>query len=429
MRHFPLASLAGALVAFAAVATPPADAQTLYTLDGSAAVVTELSGPPAGPCTYPDGPVVGGFPYALGSPCTPGSPLTPGPIIPPAPQGRAGGMTTNALTDTVWVTDGLAVTEFTAAGAPLVGWPSAILPGPLTGLAFDSLAGILFMTDGVSIVGVLPGAAGCVPPTIAVAPWPALPTGSPPLTGLTWDPAGFLWGVDAAGGIWTIPPGVPGAFAFPVIPDPVCGALGPLGPMQGISLDRASLAGLAGFPPALYVTDGITIVYVAIGGGPAAPTFYTTANCIPVAGAPISGLAYTSHGITYGKGTDPAGLVPPRAFTTGQFSSPSGPITIELVGADPTPGTVASLALSLGAPFGAGAACPPISGLGGNLIQVAPPFLTTLGPFPVAGGSLTLPGTIPPTFAGIQIMGQWFVGKGSGGIQVTNGIEFTIGFP
>ncbi len=416
--------------ALAALTTASVEAQTLYTLDGGAGIVDEITGPPAGFCGYPTGPLVGGFPYALGFVCAAGTPPTPAPIFPPAPFGIAGGMTTNPITDTVFVTDGFVITEYTSGGGPIAGWPAATLAGPITGMAFDGAAGMLFITDGAFCAGLFPPAGGCAAPIVAIPPWPALPAGSPLITGLAWDPGGFLWAVDVGGVVSMIPVGGPGGPAFPVVPDPVCGALGGFGPMQGIALDTASLPGLGGGPPALYVTDGAIIVYLVPGGGPAAPTFYTTANCLPVPGGPISGLAYTSHGIVYGKGTDPTGILPPTAATKGQFTSPSGPVAIDLAGADPTPGGMTVLTLSLGFPFGAGAACPPIPGLGGNLIQVAPPFAFTLGPFPIPpSGAVTLPGAIPPGFAGIQIMGQWFVGKGSGGIQTSNGVEFTIGIP
>jgi hypothetical protein len=52
------------------------------------------------------------------------------------------------------------------------------------------------------------------------------------------------------------------------------------------------------------------------------------------------------------------------------------------------------------------------------------------GPFPIVGGSLLLPFTLP---AGLPIGGavyaQWIVIKGSGGFQVSDAIGMTFGLP
>ena len=44
-------------------------AQTIQVFDGVFAGVVEATGPPAGPCAYPNGPIVGGFPSVAAFPC------------------------------------------------------------------------------------------------------------------------------------------------------------------------------------------------------------------------------------------------------------------------------------------------------------------------------------------------------------------------
>lgn len=403
-------------------------AQTLHTLDGAALSVDEITGPPAGPCLYPNGPVVASWPYAMPFVC----PLPGPPIGGPPPGGIFGGMASDPLRDTVYITDGDIIGEYSATGLPLNGWFNGVFGPTLTAMAYDSLAGVLFFTDGFTIVGVIPPPPpGCVPGTIVVFPWPYSPAPNAPLTGMTWDPTtGSLWGIDALGLVWNIPVGGPGVPVWPALPDPICGMLGP---PQGLAFDIATPNPLS--PPSIYITDGFIIAYSMIGApAPAPPTFYTTAPCIPVPGSGTNGLAYTSHGITYSFGTDPAGFNPPMISSTGQFvSGPfgSGPISISILGADPTPGTVGGLFYTLGPAWGGGgAACPQIPGFSGNLISISPPFFGPIGPFPLVFGNLTLPGALPPGLPpGLDLYMQWFVKKGSGGRQVSDALEFTIGLP
>jgi hypothetical protein len=401
-------------------------AQTLYTLDGPGGTVFEQTGPP-GFCFYPSGPIVGGFPYLATVLCPPPAPV---PFAPPF----VGAIATDRVADTVWVTDGLTFSEFVASG-PAAGTdvngffmpPGAILPvGPVTGMSFDAAAGILWVTDGAFIAGVVPPPApGCLlPPGIA---FPIFPSPAPaPLTDLAWDPTTLtLWACDLAGFVTNIVPGGaigPGG-VFPVAPGPPCGLAVPL---TGIAYDTSTPNLITGTPPALYATDGVAVAYFNPPGFPAViPTFYTPVACYLNGAPPANGLDFTLRPIAYGVGTDPTGLAPPVMGSTGQTSIPSGPgLALTLTGADATPGTVAGLI------FGFGPACPPIPGLGGNLIYVAPPFTGPLGPFPVVAGALTLPIAIPATAPpGPSIYLQRLVGKGSGGIQVSNGLEFTAGLP
>jgi hypothetical protein len=230
--------------------------------------------------------------------------------------------------------------------------------------------------------------------------------------------------------VWSIPVGGAASFGWAAIPDPVCSALGAAGPPTGISYDTTTPS--ANSPlPAFYITDGAIIVHTLLGGAPAGPTFATTTPCItPVAGT-LAGVASSSHAVTFGTGSDPAGLPPPTMVVFGQFVSGSttgGSVEIVLVGADPTP-SFAGLFFTLGPPFGPlpGA---PVSGLGGNsiLLPIAQPLLGPMGPIPVLGGGTGVAATIPPGIPpGTQVFLQWFVLKGSGGHQVSDGLTFTLG--
>ena len=74
-------------------------AQTLYGYDGSGAgIVDEITGPPAGLCGYPNGPLVFSFNTMQPWGCP-----TPGPALGP----NLGDVANDMVNDTVWVTDGL----------------------------------------------------------------------------------------------------------------------------------------------------------------------------------------------------------------------------------------------------------------------------------------------------------------------------------
>ncbi len=420
MRHSILILTLAACVI--AVTSRPSSAQTLLTYDGAGAAVVEITGPPAG-CGYPAGPVVGGFPTFVPFPCP-----TAGPVFPPAPAGIAGGMATDRFTDTVYVSDGFVITAYTAAGAPITSWFPAL--GFVTGLAFDSGTGTLFHTDGVMIVGEIPPPApGCAGAPIVVPPWPAAPAVFGPMTGLSWDPTTLtLWGVDVGGMVYTIPIGGPGFPVYPSVPDPTGCGLGFFGPVQGIAYDRSTPG--AANPPAFFITDGAIISHQVLGGAPAIPTLPHPFPCIPVPAGPISGIAYTSRTVTIGVGTDPTGLPLPKLTSTGQWTSPSGPLTIVLAGADPAAGTLAGLMYNFAPPFGFGVACPAIPAFGGNALYLVPPLFGPIGPFPTAAGMLTLPAALPPGLPlGLQMNFQWIIAKGSGGFQASNAIAATIALP
>lgn len=407
------------------LSTTFASAQTLMGYGGGG--VFEFTGPPAGPCAYPTGPVIGGFPVGVPFICP-----TAGPVAAPAPAGILGGLANNSATDSTFVTDGFVITEYGPGGGVISSFVPPIALGPLTAIAFDP-AGVLYCTDGVMAQGMVPPAApGCGPGILVTPPWPiGLGALAPPVTGLTWHPpSGTLFGVDAGGAVLTSPPGGPSAAVWASVPDPTCGILGAFGPVQSIEFDRATPSPLS--PSTFYLTDGAAIVRAHIGGAPGVPTAYTTGPCIPVPGPPINGLAFTSHPINYGAGTDPTGLVPPTFVHKGQFSTPSGPVVVGIAGADPTPGGMAAIFWNIGpVPFGGSQACPPIPGLGGNGVLLGFPFFGPFGPIlAIPGGSAGITTAVPAGLPiGFEVNMQWFVAKGSGGFQVSDAISITTSMP
>jgi hypothetical protein len=403
------------VLALVVLAPPQAGAQTLYTLTPGGGI-SESAGPPGGACAYPNGSSLGGFATTLPHPCATVGPFTMGPL---------GDVAIDKVTDTLWATDGTLVTGYSlttiTVSSSFLLPAGAILPGPLTGMGFG--AGLLWITDGAFVAGVIPPAfPGCgMLPAVVAPPFP-VPAPLVPLADLDFDPAtGTLWTCSGAGGLvgnvlvgGAIGPGG-------VFPGIVPCALSPV--LTGIAVDTTR-PGFLGMPTTLYVTDGIKVSAIAPGGVSAPPSFHAPAACWAATGFPAVGLAFALHGVTYGTGTDPGGVSPPLTFTFGQSTIPSATFGLGFIGADPTPGTSAALFVAF-APL-----CPSLTGLGGNSIYALPTLL--IGPLPVVGGALTLPAALPPTpFIGVPIYAQWIVVKGSapGTFEVGAGMAFTLGLP
>lgn len=208
------------------------------------------------------------------------------PPLPPMPA-PAGDSTFDNTVGHHWVTNGaILAAQPTPTFAPLAPVPlpmaiplpvlGAIGGGPVTGIAIDSVAGVMYLTG-------MPGI------TIGVAPVPGLPVIVPPfplpfatlapITGLEWDSvAGTLIAVDGAGVTYTFFPG--GLPAAPPMLPPF-----PLGPMAtDVALDRTMAANAFGLRP-LYVLAG--------------PAYFDVRDPAPVpqpAGPPMGqGLAFLNH--------------------------------------------------------------------------------------------------------------------------------------
>lgn len=412
MRHrsFLLAPLL-----FAFLPLTDAGAQSLWGVDGFGGTAFNVAGPPAGPCGYPTGPVIGGFPYVGGICATPG-PFAGG-AVPPV-----GDITVDRSNDMVWVTDGFLVSGYSRAGAHLATFPNP-LPMPLTGLGYGGPfaaaagPGILWLTDGTFAAAVVAPLAGCVPaPPFLVAPFFVAFAGL--ATDIDFDPAtGTLFLSNLSGVVSNeLVGGGLGPFGVIV---PAAGCL-PSPLLNGIAVDVAMCRNL-------YVQAGGIVIRIDFTGAPSVPTFYSPFSCFPWAGgAGTAGLAFDAAPIPYAASCDPGGAPGPIAGFAGQAVSPNPTFTLTLSGA--APGGLALLVL------GTGAACPALPLPGGCGLAVAP-ISGLVGPFPVpAAGSLSLPAAIPPGLActGAQGFLQWLVKKpaaAGGGFQTSQALELTAAMP
>jgi hypothetical protein len=376
--------------------------QSLYTFDPSLSV-TEVTGPPSGPCLYPDGPVNSAF-FAVPGAC-------PSPLAFAAPLGD---VAVDPVTDTIYVTDGTVVAEYSRFGAYLgAGLPP--IPG-LTGLAVGG--GFLWITDGF-VYGAVPLAPIACPAgalAFAVGPFPV-----PIAAGFFGGPIGDI-DFEATSGSLTGVDGFGTVVSFMPAPFPVFGPYGsytvaPIGclapVLTGIAFDRAMPG--SGI---VYVTDGAAIARMLPGAIAAPPTFYAPLPCVPAPTfAPIVGLAFAGRQVTYGVGADTGGFPPPSIGSLGQSYIGSPAYGVTLTGS--VPGGLAFLRYS-GAP-----SCPATPVLGLPIypsFPLSPAATVTVG----AGGTAAFSTAIPPIFpAGLSVHLQWIVLTGAS-IQVTPGAELTL---
>ncbi|MBL9079693.1 MAG: hypothetical protein JNL08_19480 [Planctomycetes bacterium] len=228
--------------------------------------------------------------------CQPASIVLPGPVpplmaypqVPPLPMVAvpAGDSTFDNMRGFHWVTNGAVLAaqptpQFPPAGPipPVMPIPLPVLAaiggGPVTGIALDAVAGVMYLTGAVGV-------------TIGVAPVPGMPVLVPPfpvpfltgpITGLEWDSmTGTLIACDAAAVTYTyLPGGIP---AGPPAPPPM--AL--LAMATDVALDR-TLA-----PNAF----GLRSLYVLAG-----PAYYDVRDPAPIpqpVGMPMcQGLAFLNH--------------------------------------------------------------------------------------------------------------------------------------
>lgn len=407
-----------ALAALSLAAPVPALGQSIFGITGPAVRVDNTAGPAAGPCAYPNGPLIGGFPLAPAA--CPG----PGPFPPPwaAAGPQLGDVTVDRRSDLVWATDGMMVGGYTKAGVLVASFPN-MLPGPLTGLGYQAaspFAGggpVLWLTDGFVAtaviappVGACPGAAVPVIGLFAVA-FPGL------CTDIDYDPtSGALFESNANGLVATQTIiGAPGPFPpfAPAVAGCPVGAPG----LTGIAVDTASCM-------ALFVTNGAAVARVDFFGAAAPVTFYAPFPCWPYAGAgPTSGLAFDATPIDFCKGCDATTVVPPKAGSVGQALTPQPAFALRLSGA--MPGGAAFLLL------GAAPACPVVPVGFGCAICIAP-LVAVVGPIPVpASGSLALPAPIPAGLgcSGATAFVQWLVAKPAGGLQTSQALHVRPAVP
>jgi hypothetical protein len=410
MRIALVVSVLAALVA-------PTAGQSLYTVDGPGGTWDEITGPPdPALCNYPNGPLLGTFPFVVGGLCP--APAT----FPPPPASLLGDIAIDRVNDVVYITDGQMIGVYSAGnGFMLNSMPAAPLAG-LTGLGFDSIAGILWMTDGNLIAAAIPSPVGsCLPPT-PVGPVfpPAFPFGF--MTDIAWESAsGILFVCDANGQVAGMLPGG-GPAILPWLAGKFCPGMTPT--LTGLDFDEGGAGGGAGAAQ-LYITDGFMIGIEPVGGvGVPVPSFYTPSTCYNVPGPPTQGLAFAARPITYGNGTDPSGLTPPTIGALGQSILPNPGFAITLTGTAPFSSAWLVVGIS--------PACPALTfKLNDWYVN---PFLLVYGPFPTfAGGTVFLPAPLgvpgPSYLPTASSYLQWMVKKPDGTWQATEGMELTLCFP
>ena len=419
-------ALATAAMLLCTLAASPADAQVLFGFDGGAGTVWEFPSVPGPPCVQPSNPPFA-WPYAFFlAPCA----VPPATLLPtaPAPAGILGDVASNRLTDTIFVTDGVLISEH-LGGGPFTGTPGTIINsfpvppafglGPITGMCHDSggvLTGgpVLFITDGFLMAGITPSAPGtCGPPALVLPPVP-VPAVVAPATDITFDPTSFtFWACDVGGFLTNFAPG--GAFLGATPVAGICGLGG--APLQGIAWDLASASPFLGAQPAgaLYVTDGFVVAYLVPAPlGPAAPTFYSPFPCNPTPG-PITGLAFKTGGITYGT-PGPTFLPPPiLLMTSGQASSPGPTHALTYIGTAATSDVWVVYGFNVFAP---GFFCPPVFPFLATPLYVdfftPPGGLLFLGPgAPSVSIPAAIPAGVPP---GLGIFMQIFEDTSGAGV-------------
>jgi hypothetical protein len=402
--------------------------QTEWSIESSATLLGEYSSPPGG-CAPPLPP------YAV---LTPPAPLPGCPPLIPFPflcelGGSAVDNDGNFLSGgpaapAMLHTDGFTVEMVdTTTGAYLMSWfvGGVSLPGPISGLGYDSAGDIIWVTDGILCCGLIPLPSCTAPLPYAVPPFP-LPLIGGPASGLDWDPCtGTVWFSDCGG--FVVNSTIAGGLVsfFPAAP--------PLTPLlTGLTVNTATIP-VAGASPNLQVTDGVTFAEFTSGGALAAPgPFYLAANPypIPLFGFPVSGVGFSLRPVNYGVGcAGPTGVTPSIGFTGGYPFVGNAGFSITMTGG--TPGAFSYLVADVSA------ACPALSlpGCPGS-VWVAFPWLLMipLGPVP-ATGSWTIPAPIPPApgpcgpNVGVPVFAQFInvISVGPTVVETSDALSFTIG--
>lgn len=404
--------------------------QTLLGSDGLNMAAWEFTPMTGGPCPEPL-PLLAGCPYTV-----PFCGLVgPGPA---QPGTFFGDIADDPLTDTFYLTDGFVIEQYTLdtpcfgpmTCAPLNAFGAPTLLGPLTGMGFDHTGGVvsalgsrlLWLTDGLRIMAIRPGIPGSCSFTTVFGPCtPPIPGGGR-MTDITWDPTtGTLWVCDTLGQVHNIAvPGCTILSSFPAV-----GACGLSPDLTGIAYDGGTspAAPLPFALPALWITDGNTVARLDISGAPAAPTFGAPISCFPSANF-LNGLALTQHGFQFGQNR-----VQARLDTYGQASTPGPTFGLEVFAAPF--GANAWMILNYNFP-GPGFFCPSVPAASTQLwvSPVAPGTITFLGPLPP--NCAPIPAAIPPGVpigleAYVQII--FTAGASPPAIDATNAIAVTFMLP
>ncbi len=346
--------------------------------------------------------------------------------------GAFGGMAIDQTTGFVYATDGVTITvDANPIYLPFAAVPPALpLPAPappllgglpINGMAIDSIAGILWMTDGVSLGG-FTLAAPYLPVTPAV-PLAFLPAGGL-LTGLGWETStGSLWGCDAGGRIFNFT-----TLGVPIGPQPVSLAPSPIGiPMAGMAVNGSNGPGSIGAPfcstqvPGFHicVTDGAAI-YDALAA---------VVSFIPnpaFTGGPARGLAFSNDFqiLPGGVGCPLTGATPIGGWAKATHTGPAGANAISMVGGPPATTTLLLYDT-----------CPVPGGIfiaaSGETLWVSPlsPSFAFVPLFTDAAGAISVPVSLAPAVSGITYTMQFAVADSLAplGYCLTDAFQFTTG--
>ena len=396
------------LLAAALTLGAAAPAQTLYSINGSAgafASIVEQTGPPTGICLWPNGPYLGGFLTNAPFPCSTAAAF-------PAPPALGGDIAVARDLDLIYVTDGTNITLYSTGGSPLRSFTLAsVMPpfGTITGLGYNAVAGVLWVCNATTAVGITPpGPANCPGLVVVAVPPFALPAVGSSYTDIDWDPvSNSLYACTTAGLIVNVlPGGLLGGYGI-TAPPLTCAT----GGLYGLAMDHSYFGG----PAAMYVTNGAMIERITPIAGPPASTFYATSACFPATSPPISGLSFSAHGIAFGAASPPAY---PILTSSGQSISPN--LVNFSLNMSATPGSFAIIFIGLG-----GSQCPAIP-FGPTAVYINTPAVFIQGP---VGGSgfvsfpIPIPALmpLPATFflQGVEVFGASFSGTNGLAVSMT----------
>ncbi|MEE9394887.1 MAG: hypothetical protein V3W41_20555 [Planctomycetota bacterium] len=379
--------------------------------------------------------------YPLGAPDNIGPFPLPSAALLPAAILPAGGMACDQTTSTVYVSDGVLISMdanspyllLNGLPFPIPVPPAPAIPplpgpglppfGPITGLAVDVAAGILWASDPFSYCA-YPLAPPYLPLIAASIPIPGIPLGGPPISGLGFESStGTLWACDVGGLIYNFTPA-----GLPVGPQPVGALPFVVAPLNGLAVNTSNGPGGFAPPPCsgqvpsnhINVTDGFAVYDVA-GISPPIPLAFAS-------GAGAYGLAYSSDfQISLGfAGCPSAPIFPLPGLMKEAHVGPGGGNALVLVGGPPlaTIALLADLCVIPGGLF--------IPGSGETL------WISPFTPSYVMGFALTdvlgnasIPVTFVPAPAGVQFSFQWAFPDALAplGVCLSDAVTITTGLP
>jgi hypothetical protein len=371
-----------------------------------------------GPVYLPSSPYPAGVPSPLGPIALP---LFAGVAVPG--PGLLGGHAINQVNGRIYSTDGFMLAVDVHPSYPALGGPvfppfpiaGAVIPGaPITGLGFNSAAGILLMCAGGAWSFHAP-----VPPFPMIAgPFFFPVVAAAPFTGIGWDPnTASVWLCNAMGMIFNFTPA-----GLPIGPQPVAivpGAGGLFPPLTGLDVNTSN--GLGTFPPPFCSAQTPGAYHICVTNG------FAIFDALAAANPPIpTGLAGPSYGLAFCSDTQFVASASPLNIATIGSTRPMHtgpgivPLAITLTGAPPLQTAILAYDLCTGGPF-------PMP-WGGALVLNPGTLATFVTATNFAGvADVPIPPAAPP---GLQVTTQWIYGDPANPpffLSHTNARELTIG--